>query len=232
MHLVEAYKILDQNQEKEFYSLIDKNQTQDAYRIVVENLKKNFPTQYQVINNSNNKYNYLSILLEAIEDFGGDTTQNPLLDFALDKRNTFGIAADKILIIDKCFRDNYTNSKTTWLHDERAYDTESLFKLKTLLFLSSKDAGNYGENPAKAIVDILKLKDDNDIKRYLQRWQSKNNPSSKKVTKLRDLQQLVNDDVDSGGIPSNTTQRIITDAGYSLIKNGNSYFVVLDVKNR
>ena len=230
MRLVEAYKILDNNQEKEFYHLIDNNQKQDAYKIVVENLKKNFPEQYQIINNSNNKYNYLSLLLEAVEDFGADTSQNPLLDFALDKRNTFGISTDKILILDKCFRNKYINTKTPWLHDERAYNTETPFKLKTLLFLSSKDSTAYGENPDEAITEILKLKDDNDIKRYIQRWQTKNTDVSKKVTNLRDLQQLVNDDVDSGGVPSSTTQRIIYNAGYSLIKNGNNYFVVFDSK--
>lgn len=160
------------------------NKASDDTRIetIMKLLHQKYGRNYiKYINTSNKNTNILDIIVSSIDKQGSDTDNNKAL-FLIDniiKSNSKPLPREGFQLVSQLLQNNkldYEENKD-WLLDSKLYNP--LYKAKAIAFLKTSDANYYGDNPEEAIKDIYKMKEEEEIKRYLSNWQTKNGPEDR-----------------------------------------------------
>lgn len=212
----------DENTFERYIESNDKSEVQKALKIFIKALQKNYPEQFKHINSTKSQNNYLSAVLNSVITKGTDTNNNPLLDFALSNKNTFDISKDNIQVLNSILNNNLINNTTTWIHDPKAYDGDSTFKLKALAYLSSQE--DHSTTTKNTFTKLLNIKKERDIKQLMQSWQQLITKSQQDFNSLqRLLDNSVSGSVDD--IPSSEVISRIEDEGYEVIYKNNKFTI-------
>lgn len=220
-------KILDAKQETKLNKLLDQGNARKAALLIARVLKQSYPKQYERINAEGSR-NYLSDVIQSIIKDGVDTDTNTFLKFALNPRTVkIDATTDQIRLIKKCMDQSLINAEKAWLYDKKAYNGESDFKLKSLIFLSSRKAESSYDKQALAevIEKILKTTNDADIKRYVTRDLKKTDTTTQTFSKEQ-LQHRLEKELEENGKVSGKLAKDIFQNGFEIIKDSSGHYQI------